>query len=78
MKAVLFHKHGGPEVLKYTDFPAPQPKAGEVLIRIRAAVLNRTDVFCSQWMARLEIRNAAYQRWHKKDYGRAKTLERLH
>ncbi len=45
MKAVLFHKHGGPEVLEYADFPTPEPKAGEVLIRLRAAALNRMDVF---------------------------------
>ena len=45
MKAVLFHKHGGPEVLEYTDFPTPEPKAGEALIRLRAAALNRMDIF---------------------------------
>lgn len=45
MKAVLFHKHGGPEVLEYSDFPTPQPKPGEALIRLRAAALNRMDVF---------------------------------
>ncbi|MBI5352092.1 MAG: zinc-binding dehydrogenase [Chloroflexi bacterium] len=44
MKSVLFHKHGGPEVLEYTDFPTPEPKAGEVLIRLHAAALNRMDV----------------------------------
>ncbi len=44
MKAVLFRKHGGPEVLEYTDFPAPEPKPGEALIRLRAAALNRMDV----------------------------------
>lgn len=45
MKAILFHQHGGPEVLEYTDYPTPQPKPGEVLIRLRAAALNRMDVF---------------------------------
>lgn len=45
MKTVLFHNHGGPEVLEYTDFPDPQPKRGEVLIRLHAAALNRMDVF---------------------------------
>lgn len=45
MKAILFHQHGGPEVLEYTDFPAPEPKPGEALIRLRAAALNRMDVF---------------------------------
>lgn len=45
MKAVLFHQHGGPEVLEYTDFPTPEPKTGEVLVRLHAAALNRVDVF---------------------------------
>jgi NADPH:quinone reductase-like Zn-dependent oxidoreductase len=44
MKAVLFRRHGGPEVLEYTDFPTPEPKPGEVLVRLRAAALNRMDV----------------------------------
>ncbi len=44
MKAVLFHQHGGPEVLEYTDFPTPEPKPGEALVRLRAAALNRVDV----------------------------------
>ena len=44
MKAVLFRRHGGPEVLEYTDFAAPEPKPGEALIRLRAAALNRMDV----------------------------------
>src|SRR5512135_3222016 len=44
MKATLFHRHGGPEVLEYTDFPAPEPKPGEALVRLRAAALNRMDV----------------------------------
>src|SRR5258706_12586227 len=45
MKAVLFHQHGGPEVLEYADFPTPEPQPGEVLIRLHAAALNRMDVF---------------------------------
>ena len=44
MKVTLFRQHGGPEVLEYVDFPTPEPKPGEVLIRIRAAALNRMDV----------------------------------
>ena len=44
MKAVLFRQHGGPEVLEYTDFPNPEPKPGEALIRLHAAALNRMDV----------------------------------
>ena len=45
MKAVLFHQHGEPEVLEYTDFPTPEPKPDEALVRLRAAALNRVDVF---------------------------------
>ena len=44
MKVVLFHQHGGPEVLEYTDVPRPEPKPKEALIRLRAAALNRVKV----------------------------------
>src|SRR5919206_4188976 len=44
MKAVLFRQHGGPHVLEYADFPTPEPKPGEALIRLQAAALNRMDV----------------------------------
>lgn len=45
MKTTLFHQHGGPEVLEYTDFPTPEPKPGEVLVKLHAAALNRMDLF---------------------------------
>jgi NADPH:quinone reductase-like Zn-dependent oxidoreductase len=45
MKAVLFHTHGGSEVLEYTDFPTPEPEAGQVLVKLEAAALNRVDVW---------------------------------
>jgi NADPH:quinone reductase-like Zn-dependent oxidoreductase len=45
MKAVLLKGHGGTEQLEYReDVPVPFPAAGEVLIRIRAAALNNTDI----------------------------------
>ena len=44
MKVVLFRAYGGPEVLEYTDFPTPEPRPGEALIRLHAAALNRMDV----------------------------------
>lgn len=44
MKAVLFRRHGGPDVLEYTDFPTPEPGPGEALIRLHAAALNRMDM----------------------------------
>jgi NADPH:quinone reductase-like Zn-dependent oxidoreductase len=45
MKAVLFHKHGGFEVLEYTDFPTPELDPGQVLVRLKAAALNRLDLW---------------------------------
>jgi NADPH:quinone reductase-like Zn-dependent oxidoreductase len=45
MKAILFHQHGGPEVLEYTDIPAPKAGPGEILVRLRAAALNRLDIW---------------------------------
>ena len=45
MKAIRIHEDGGPEVLRYEDVPDPEPGAGEVLISLRAASLNRLDVW---------------------------------
>jgi NADPH2:quinone reductase len=45
MKAVEISKPGGPEVLVLVDRPMPEPKAGEVLIKVSAAGINRPDVF---------------------------------
>ena len=45
MKAVLFHGHGGPEVLEYSEFPTPVPGDGQVLVKIEAAALNRVDLW---------------------------------
>jgi len=55
MKAVLFHQHGGPEVLEYADFPTPEPKPGEALVRLRAAALNRMDVMVRNGWAGLKL-----------------------
>ena len=43
MKAIVVHQNGGPEVLKYEDAPWPQPKDGEILIRVMAAAVNPVD-----------------------------------
>ena len=43
MRAVEITQHGGPEVLKIGTRPVPQPKAGEVLIKVAAAGVNRPD-----------------------------------
>ena len=43
MKAIVVHEYGGPEVLKYEDYPDPVPGAGEVLVRVAAASVNPID-----------------------------------
>ena len=48
MKAVLFHQHGGPEVLNFTEIETPAPGAGEVLVHLQAAALNRLDLWVRQ------------------------------
>jgi NADPH:quinone reductase len=44
MKAIEIATPGGPEQLRLTDRPMPQPGDGEVLIRVAAAGVNRPDV----------------------------------
>jgi NADPH:quinone reductase-like Zn-dependent oxidoreductase len=43
MKAIYINKHGGTDVLEYGDMPAPQAKAGEVIVDIHAASINAAD-----------------------------------
>ncbi|WP_028532722.1 NAD(P)H-quinone oxidoreductase [Paenibacillus sp. UNC217MF] len=44
MKGVIVNKPGGPDQLEITELPSPQPQAGELLIEIHAAAVNRTDI----------------------------------
>jgi NADPH2:quinone reductase len=44
MKFVALEKFGGPEVLRIADAQQPRPGAGEVLIQVAAAGINRADI----------------------------------
>jgi putative PIG3 family NAD(P)H quinone oxidoreductase len=48
MRAVVAEQPGGPEVLTVTDRPDPEPAAGEVVIDVAAAGLNRADLLQRQ------------------------------
>src|SRR5450432_1782698 len=48
MKAAVVHEAGGPEVLKLETRPVPVPLSGEVLIRVKAFGLNRSELFTRQ------------------------------
>jgi NADPH:quinone reductase-like Zn-dependent oxidoreductase len=43
MKAVVVHEYGGPEVLKFEEYPDPVPGPGEVLVRVAASSVNPID-----------------------------------
>jgi NADPH:quinone reductase-like Zn-dependent oxidoreductase len=45
MKAAVIYEPGGPDVLKIESRAIPTPKAGEVLIRVKAFGLNRSELF---------------------------------
>jgi NADPH:quinone reductase-like Zn-dependent oxidoreductase len=48
MKAAVIHEAGGPDVLKIESRPIPAPRKGEVLIRVKAFGLNRSEMFTRQ------------------------------
>lgn len=55
MKAIVFEKHGGPEVLKYTDAPDPKITAVQVLVRVKACALNHLDLWVRRGLPGIRI-----------------------
>jgi NADPH:quinone reductase-like Zn-dependent oxidoreductase len=43
MRAIRLHEFGGPDVLRYETVPFPEPKPGELLIRVHAVGVNPPD-----------------------------------
>jgi NADPH:quinone reductase-like Zn-dependent oxidoreductase len=43
MKAVVQHRYGSPDVLRIEEVDRPEPKADEILIRVRASTVSQTD-----------------------------------
>src|SRR4029450_12045147 len=43
MRAVHITEFGGPDVMRLTDLPAPQPQEGSVLVDVHAAGVNYAD-----------------------------------
>jgi len=44
MKAIVIREYGGPEVLRFEDFPDPVPGEGELLVRVIATSINPIDL----------------------------------
>jgi NADPH:quinone reductase-like Zn-dependent oxidoreductase len=55
MKAVRFHEHGPPEVLRYDDAPDPVAGPGRAIVRVRAVALNHLDLWQRRGIDRLRI-----------------------
>jgi NADPH:quinone reductase-like Zn-dependent oxidoreductase len=55
VRAARFHVHGGPEVLTYEEAPDPEPRAGQVLVRVRACALNHLDLWQRRGLDRVTI-----------------------
>lgn len=43
MRAVVYERYGGPDVLRMEDVPTPSPAAGQVLVKIAATSINLSD-----------------------------------
>ena len=54
MKAVVFDRFGGPEVLELREVPDPRPRADEVLIDVRACGINHLDLWVRGGLRGLE------------------------
>lgn len=55
MKAVVFERHGGIEVLEYKEIPEPRISPNEVLIRVRATACNYNDLWARNGMPAMEV-----------------------
>ena len=56
MRAVLFRRHGGPDVLEEATVPDPTPADGDILVRVKACALNHLDLWIRQGLPAYQIR----------------------
>jgi NADPH:quinone reductase-like Zn-dependent oxidoreductase len=55
MRAVVYERHGGPEVVRVAERPTPAPGPGEVRVRIVAAALNHLDLWVRNGIPGVEL-----------------------
>jgi NADPH:quinone reductase-like Zn-dependent oxidoreductase len=55
MKAAIFRKHGGPEVIEIAEVERPEPAAGEALIKVKAAAMNHLDLWTRRGLPGLDF-----------------------
>lgn len=56
MKAVVFERHGSPEVLEIVDLEEPHPGPGQVRVRVRAAGIQPFDTGVRQGSLEVPVR----------------------
>ncbi len=56
MRAAVFNKHGGPDVIEIAEVGTPRVGAGQVRIAVRAAALNHLDLWARRGLPGLELR----------------------
>lgn len=56
MKAIIFNRHGGPDVLEYSEVPDPIIQEDEVLIEVKSCALNHLDVWVRNGLPRMEVK----------------------
>ncbi len=55
MKAVVFERFGGPDVLELRDVPDPGPRPDEVLVEVKACGINHLDLWVRQGLRGLDL-----------------------
>jgi NADPH2:quinone reductase len=55
MNAIQVRNPGGPEVLEYVEVPKPEPREGELLVRVEAAGVNYIDVYHRSGLYKLPL-----------------------
>jgi NADPH:quinone reductase-like Zn-dependent oxidoreductase len=55
MRAALYRRHGGPEVLEVAEVETPTPAAGQVQVRVSATALNHIDLLLRRGLPALRV-----------------------
>ncbi len=55
MRAIVCHRHGGPEVLTAADLPEPSAGPGQAVVKVHACALNRLDLWVRSGLPGLRL-----------------------
>ncbi|MEH7612028.1 alcohol dehydrogenase catalytic domain-containing protein [Gottfriedia acidiceleris] len=51
MKAIVVNQSVGAEQLQFRDFPKPKLQIGELLVKVKASAINRSDIIAREGMS---------------------------